>query len=419
MKITKSFVLVRRNYTYFLLITILLISCSNSSYKSSQDSSVEKEHPKNYSVETTEVFLEPYGLEAAPAEASPETNIAEEVAPVEAYPEVYAAEALPIETSPEPYSVKAAPAIASPERYAVEAAPIESSHERYPAETESAHMEVYSERLPVGAATEAYSRHPPTGTSPAEASSEGYSAEMTPQEFSHERYAMEAAPAVISPEHYAVEEAPTESSTEYRLIAPEISHEHYEAEAASEATIIEESDDYRVDLGASKLIEIPGTPGELLVWIGKPAYKSNIPASMNMASEFIPEVGVTARVTPSAPAFKVKPKESICMKIHRRGSVVRFLLIPTKKGIFNVGADVHLYESKDCSGSPIPEVVASLQVTVRVDHVGVFWEYFDKLIEVFWEKFLEFWGRVIALIFAVFLFLIKGKLKKWFGYKDN
>jgi len=201
----------------------------------------------------------------------------------------------------------------------------------------------------------------------------------------------------------------------------------YEAEEEMDEFTLEEisgppeehelADLYKVELGADELIRMPGLPGELRVWIGRPDYDPDFPGSMVTAKGTLPAVGVTARITPFAPTFEVEPKESICMKIHPTGSEVRFKLKPTQKGIFNVGADVYLYESDDCSGPAIPKATTALRVEVKVDHVSVIVLHIKKLWEVFWEKLLEFWTAVIALFFALLLFLIRGRLKKWFGYK--
>lgn len=188
---------------------------------------------------------------------------------------------------------------------------------------------------------------------------------------------------------------------------------------ALEAPLTKKYEEYKVELGADALMKIPGIPGELRVWIGVPDYESNFPENMSQASGTLPAVGKTARVAPFAPGFVVEPKESICMKIHPRGSEVRFKLTPTKKGIFKVGADVYLFDSDDCSGTPIPKAAATLRVEVVVDTFKVIQEHTKKLWEVFWEKLLDFWGAVIALFFAVLLFLIRGRLKKLFGYEDD
>jgi|GEM_PF-1433874 len=178
-------------------------------------------------------------------------------------------------------------------------------------------------------------------------------------------------------------------------------------------------DEYKVALGANALLKIPGIPGELRVWIGIKDYEPDFPEDMRQTSKTLPAVGGTAKVTPFAPAFEVEPNESICMKIHPSGSEIRFKLIPTKIGIFNVGADVYFFDSDDCSGAPIPKAATTLQVEVKVDTVGVIAKRTKELWEVFWKKIVNFWAAVLAFLFGVVLFLIRGQLKKWLGSKKD
>jgi hypothetical protein len=178
-------------------------------------------------------------------------------------------------------------------------------------------------------------------------------------------------------------------------------------------------DDYKVVLGADARIKLPGPPGELRIWIGNPRVDPNLPSDMTRAEGAIPAIGQTAKVLPFAPAFEIDPAESICMAIDPTGSVVRFRLKPTKIGTFNVGADVKLFNSPNCSGTPVPKTTETLQVQVIVDSDEVFQERTKQLGKIFWDKFLEFWGFSLALFFALFLFLIKGRLKKWFSFEND
>lgn len=178
-------------------------------------------------------------------------------------------------------------------------------------------------------------------------------------------------------------------------------------------------EEYKVVLGADPLIKMPGVPGELRVWIGSSSVDPNLPGYMTRATGKLPAIGETAKVTPFAPAFEIEPKESICMGIDRTGSAVRFRLRPTRVGIFNVGADVQLFHSSDCSGAPVPKSTETLQITVVVDKDEVLQERTKRLGEVLWEKFLDFWGLSVALFFALLLFLIRGRLKKWFSFKSD
>ena len=118
-------------------------------------------------------------------------------------------------------------------------------------------------------------------------------------------------------------------------------------------------------LGADPHLTLPGTPGELRVWIGSPNADPKLPIDMAQAERVLPAIGKTAKVTPFAPTFELEPKESVCMAIHPTGSNTRFKLIPTKIGIFNVGADVQLFNQPDCRGAPIPKWTDTLQLLSR------------------------------------------------------
>jgi|GEM_PF-1962519 len=178
-------------------------------------------------------------------------------------------------------------------------------------------------------------------------------------------------------------------------------------------------DEYNVVLGVDETIKIPGIPGELRVWIGSPDYRPDFPERMAQDETSVPAVGESATVQPFAPAFKIEPAETQCIRIHPSGSEVRFKLIPEKQGSFEVGANVYLFDSLDCSGSPIPKTAATLKVLVEVDRKEAFLEKVRELWDVLWEKFVEFWAALLAILFGLILFLIRGRLKRWFGYGDN
>lgn len=222
--------------------------------------------------------------------------------------------------------------------------------------------------------------------------------------------------------------APDETYPEYagEAAAPDESYFEYAEEAAAPDESYPEStentnriDEYNVVLGADEKIQIPGIPGELRVWIGSTSNKPDFPDRMVKDEASIPAVGESATVQPFAPAFEIDPVETQCLKIHPSGSEVRFKLIPLEQGLFEVGANVYLYDSPDCSGAPIPKTVSSLKVIVEIDKKVIFSKKMNELWSILWEKFVEFWAALIAIIFGVILFIIKGKLKKWFGYEND
>lgn len=212
---------------------------------------------------------------------------------------------------------------------------------------------------------------------------------------------------------------------EVKAAAEDESYTEYaeEADPTEEGSQLEESkpnklDEYTVVLGADEHMKIPGLPGVLRVWIGSSNFNPKFPSRMIQDETTVPAVGKSAIVEPFAPAFKIDPAETQCIKIHPSGSEVRFKLIPQKSGTFDVSANVYLFDSLDCSGPPIPKTAATLKVTVEVNQKEIFLEKVKDLWNIFWEKLLRFWGAFVALIFALILFLIRGRLKQWFGF-DN
>ncbi|MBI3526023.1 MAG: hypothetical protein HY066_16135 [Betaproteobacteria bacterium] len=175
------------------------------------------------------------------------------------------------------------------------------------------------------------------------------------------------------------------------------------------------ADQYAVKVGVDPVLRIPGPPGELRVWIGYPAYEPEY-KDLKSATDTLPAEGKTAMVTPFAPGLKVEPNKSVCMKTNPKGSEVIFTLTPVESGSFKVGAEVALFDSADCSGAPIPKATTTLRVEVSVDRGKLTSKYVGELWEVFWKKLLEFWGAAVALIFAALLFLLRKRLKQWFGF---
>lgn len=176
---------------------------------------------------------------------------------------------------------------------------------------------------------------------------------------------------------------------------------------------------YRVVLAADETIRIPGTPGELRVWIGGQDYHPVFAEDMVEDETTVPAVGESATVQPFAPGFEIEPEETQCIRIHPSGSEVRFRLIPVEQGEFEVGADVFFFDSPSCTGSPIPKTAATLKVQVEVDPQKILIGKALQLWDILWEKFVEFWAAVVAIFFGVLLFLIRGRLKQWLGYEDK
>ncbi len=178
-------------------------------------------------------------------------------------------------------------------------------------------------------------------------------------------------------------------------------------------------DEYAVKLGVDEVMKMPGPAGIMRLWIGAPEYTPEFREGMSEAVGSLPKVGETAKVKAFAPDFDVEPKDSICLKLHPTGTDALFELRPKKKGDFKVSAVVELFSSGDCSGAAIPKAVKTLSVSVVVDTGKKIEEGASQMGGIFWEKFLDFWGAIVALFFGLILFLLRGKLKKIFGFSSG
>lgn len=168
-------------------------------------------------------------------------------------------------------------------------------------------------------------------------------------------------------------------------------------------------DKYKVELGVTEEMYKPGPLGELKVWIGDPKLSAEFTEDMATAETTVLALGQFASVMPFAPDFEVKPDKSMCVKIHPSGTDVRFSLKPKGAGTFKVSAEVLLYTSEGCQGSPVSKSADPLEVEVKVDYLHQLWE-------ILWQGILDFWKWLIAAIAGLFVFLIRKRLKKWFGY---
>lgn len=175
--------------------------------------------------------------------------------------------------------------------------------------------------------------------------------------------------------------------------------------------------DYKVVLAVDEALSMPGPAGEMIVWIGGEDVTPDLPQRMVQDEKPLHRSGDSAKVEPSAPDFKVTPATSDCVLLDPTGSELRFWLEPIRTGEFFVSANVFLYDSPDCSGPPVPKTPKSLQVVVAVNKSGMLTEGLWELGTIFWSKLVEFWGALVVLFFGLLLFLIRGKLKKWFGFE--
>ncbi len=234
---------------------------------------------------------------------------------------------------------------------------------------------------------------------------------------------VEPAPAPLpepEPEPSGVVAIPLEpeSDGELMLLPPD---DWQEPDTSSPEPTSPESlaDEYEIKLAADAQMSIPGPPGTLIVWIGSIVNTPDFSESFATDQETIPNLGDSAKVRPIAPNFTIEPSETQCFRIVPSGSQKKFTLTPKATGEFRISAEVELYDSNDCSGVPVPKSSSTLEVKVSVDEGGYVKRGIAELAEVFWEKLVDFWGAVLALFFGLILFLIRGKLKRWFGYDGS
>ncbi|WP_055442318.1 hypothetical protein [Lacinutrix himadriensis] len=178
-------------------------------------------------------------------------------------------------------------------------------------------------------------------------------------------------------------------------------------------TMLIKSDDFKVILSVDSTIHKNET-GILQVWIGASNIEASFPEGMVQDQTMVPStIGSYAKITPVAPDFDVEYlTEDKCHKIHPSGSDVRFLIKPKMPGTYKVSANVEIYRTNDCNGASVPKTSKTLSVIVDVDTKKEISKKLQELLNIIWEKFLSFWGALIALVFAALLFAIKRRIKK-------
>ncbi|MBD98918.1 MAG: hypothetical protein CMO34_03665 [Verrucomicrobia bacterium] len=177
--------------------------------------------------------------------------------------------------------------------------------------------------------------------------------------------------------------------------------------------------DYAVKLAVDDSIAL-GDSGRLLVWIGAETADYEAPEGTVSDEASLPsDAGEYAQVTPYGTGFTVSPKTKECVRIHPSGSEVPFVIIPTAEGEITVNAKIELHQMADCSDSPVPKTAADLNVVVFVDKDKAFKEKKGELLDILWAKFTEFWGALLVLFFGLIIFLLRKKLKQWFGYEEG
>ena len=184
--------------------------------------------------------------------------------------------------------------------------------------------------------------------------------------------------------------------------------------------LIKELEDYKVILSVDGNMD-KGENGILEVTIGRLNVEVKVREGMVQDSTTMrSDLGQYAKITPIAPDFEIADySKDACYEIDPDGSKIRFILKPRETGTYDVSVNIQLYRASDCMGPFSPKTSETLSVTVKVDTKKEISKRANTLGEIVWEKFLKFWGALVALIFGALLFLIRKKIKKKTGFEEK
>ncbi len=170
---------------------------------------------------------------------------------------------------------------------------------------------------------------------------------------------------------------------------------------------------YEVQLETPETLYIPGLAGKMKLWIGEKG-KAPSPAEKSRANTASIQASgqKSAIIEPWSRGFDFTPPVSGCFLLDPVGIVKRFDMAPKEVGTFDVGADVNLYLSDDCTGTPVPRDATKVSVSVEIDQAKKRKAKWQEMRDIAWEKFLEYWGLAVAAVFALLLAIFKKQLVK-------
>ncbi|HEX5314705.1 MAG TPA: hypothetical protein VFX38_07375 [Gammaproteobacteria bacterium] len=170
--------------------------------------------------------------------------------------------------------------------------------------------------------------------------------------------------------------------------------------------------------------------GEADVYVGTSAYikkRASVPsaATASKTVELARGLKQSAEVTLAGGAFEIAPivpsrGKPNCYALGEYGSQFPFAITPRKNatsGSYQINAHVLLYPQRDCVGTPSSQPSEPATVTVHVKSGAR--KNWNQLAAITWTEFKKFWGALVALVFALVLFLIRKRLAKWFGFKSK
>jgi len=204
------------------------------------------------------------------------------------------------------------------------------------------------------------------------------------------------------PEEIIVTPAPTDNNSQ-----PE--NNRGPASVVSETPV--PFDFYEVLLEATGEVSLPGSAGEMKVWIGE---QGTAPALTQGMAQDTAEIAATgqqsATVNPWSNGFVFEPGRSTCFLLDRAGTTVRFAMAPNQAGTYRVGADVNLYASNDCSGTPTPREATVLEVVVTVNKQQLLKNHLAELWDITWQGALSVWKYIVGLTAAFLAALYRKRL---------
>lgn len=164
--------------------------------------------------------------------------------------------------------------------------------------------------------------------------------------------------------------------------------------ASAHASASSSENDYAVLVSASESIPLrKKEPGMLIVWIG---VAGTAPARDRGTATAGGSLGPGANavlVEPVPVGLGIIPQKAICRRLDPAGTQIRYQLHPNARGTFQVGPDVKLFASPDCTGPPLPGLPHRVQVEVAVPFWDATLDGVLDLARVTWNEFLAFWGK--------------------------
>ncbi len=179
------------------------------------------------------------------------------------------------------------------------------------------------------------------------------------------------------------------------------------------------SEDFKVLLKVTENMNL-NESGILEVVIGAEDIRIEHDDEMVKDSTTIPaKIGHFAKIKPFAPDFEISPLQVPCIKIDSSGSHIRFEIVPKKKGILKVSADIQIYRDSICAGTFVPKTAATLSVNVTVNTEREIENKLVQMLNIVWDNFIKFWGALVALLFGTLFYFIRKKLKNKTGNLES